>query len=398
MEGIMQYDPRYEDPYTPPPRRSYTNLPLLLAVLVVAVLSVLLFRVRPGSSYDPDAVPRTVAPRGGLMELERTAVDLVREVSPSVVSITTLDVRSDLFHLNTFEIPSGMGSGFIWDEEGHVITNFHVIADAVQKELVIRVTLSDHSEWDARIVGYAAETDVAVLHIDAPAAKLRPIPVGSSEDLQVGQLVFAIGNPFGLDHTLTMGVVSALDREIKSVVGTRIRNVIQTDAAINPGNSGGPLLDSAGRLIGINTAITSPTRSSAGIGFAVPVDAVNKVVPWILRHGTVLRAGLGITLVDEKLKQRYLAYLENTDGAMVGEVLSGSAAEAAGLRSAHRALWHGRHVVTADLIVGVDDIKINTADDLVEALSRYKVGDVVKLTVSREGQVYETEAKLQAVR
>jgi S1-C subfamily serine protease len=251
--------------------------------------------VRSASLFDPRAAPRAVNPRGELLSDEKSTITLFRQASPSVVNITAIGVERDLFTLNLYQIPQGTGSGFVWDTNGDIITNFHVIqqADAAQ------VTLADQSNWKARIVGVAPDKDIAVLRIDAPANRLRPIPIGTSKDLQVGQSVFAIGNPFGLDQTLTTGVISALNREIESVTRRPIQGVIQSDAAINPGNSGGPLLDSAGRLIGVNTAIYSPSGTSAGIGFAIPVDIVNRIVPELIRSGKVTRPGLGIQIANE---------------------------------------------------------------------------------------------------
>src|SRR6185369_5769617 len=240
-----------------------------------------------------------VAP-GQLNEAERATVELFHNAAPSVVFITSLSVRRSAFRFNLTQIPRGTGSGFIWDDAGHIVTNFHVI----QGGDAARVTLADQSTWDAKLVGTAPEKDLAVLKIEAPRDRLRPIPIGTASDLQVGQHVFAIGNPFGLDHTLTTGVISALGREIESAARTPIRDVIQTDAAINPGNSGGPLLDSSGRLIGVNTAIYSPSGSSAGIGFAIPVDVVNRVVPDLIKNGRVPVPGIGIVAADEAAATR----------------------------------------------------------------------------------------------
>ena len=236
---------------------------------------------------DPKAIPRAVSPRGELWPDEKSTIGLFRQASPAVVNITAIGVQRDLFTLNLYQIPQGTGSGFVWDTKGNIITNFHVIQNAA----VAQVTLGDQSNWKAQVVGVAADKDLAVLRIDAPAERLRPIPLGTSKELQVGQSVFAIGNPFGLDQSLTTGVISALGREIDSVTRRPIQGVIQTDAAINPGNSGGPLLDSAGRLIGVNTQIYSPTGASAGIGFAIPVDTVNRIVPELIRSGKIIRPG-----------------------------------------------------------------------------------------------------------
>jgi len=233
-----------------------------------------------------EATPRAVTPRGPLLAEEQSQIEVFRKTSPSVVHITTLETQRDFFSLNVQQVPRGTGTGFVWDERGHIVTNFHVI----QNGNGARVTLADQSAYNAELVGAFPDRDLAVLRIQAPREKLPPIPVGTSRDLLVGQRVYAIGNPFGLDQTLTTGIVSALNREIESVNQRTIRGVIQTDAAINPGNSGGPLLDSAGRLIGVNTAIYSPSGASAGIGFAIPVDEVNRIVPRLIRDGAAATA------------------------------------------------------------------------------------------------------------
>ncbi len=294
----------------------------VVVLLMIAVTWLLIERYRY-ALYDPDAVPRAITPRGDLAADEQTTIAVFRNVSPAIVYITTLTVQRDRFSLNLFEIPQGTGSGFIWDQDGHIITNYHVI----QKASAARVTLADHSSWEARLVGTAPDQDLAVLAINAPRGRLRPMPVGTSRDLIVGQKVFAIGNPFGLDQTLTTGIISALGREITSVRGRVITGVIQTDAAINPGNSGGPLLDSASRLIGVNTAIYSPSGSSAGIWFAVPVDTVNRVVPQLLRHGRVVRPGLGVRMAEDVSTQGL-----GVSGVLVLDVPPGSAGATAGLR------------------------------------------------------------------
>ena len=281
----------------------------------------------PVHATSPDATPRAITARGDLGNDEKATIELFKRCAPSVVYVTNLALRRDFFGLNVTEIPQGTGSGFVWDQSGYIVTNYHVL----QRAQAAEVTLSDNSKWPARYVGGEADKDLAVLKIEAPAAKLVPIAVGRSSDLLVGQRVFAIGNPFGLDQTLTTGVISALGRQIRSVTNRSIQGVIQTDAAINPGNSGGPLLDSAGRLIGINTAILSPnggaTGGSVGIGFAVPVDTVNAIVPQLISHGKVVRPGLGVTTADDALARRF-----GLQGALVLHVSPGSAAERAGLR------------------------------------------------------------------
>jgi S1-C subfamily serine protease len=259
----------------------------LTGLLLILVLLLLFKEARTWlpDLYYKGAQPRAVAARGDLAEDEKGTISLFKTISPSVAYITTTAVRRELFSLRPLEVPQGAGSGFVWDENGYIVTNFHVIADAQGA----RVTLADRSTWPAQLVGVEPDKDVAVLKIDAPKHLLPPIPIGTSNDLQVGQKVFAIGNPFGFDQTLTTGVISGLGREIESMTRRPIQGVIQTDAAINPGNSGGPLLDSAGRLIGVNTAIYSPSGVYAGIGFAIPVDTVNEVVPQLIQQGRKAR-------------------------------------------------------------------------------------------------------------
>jgi S1-C subfamily serine protease len=337
-------------------------------------------------SADSRVVSRSVTPRGDLDGEEKSTIALFRAASTSVVNITAITVRRDFFTLNLLQIPEGTGSGFVWDESGHIVTNFHVIQNANAAQ----VTLADHSTWQARRVGIAPDKDLAVLRIDAPKNRLRPIPIGTSKELQVGQKVFAIGNPFGLDQTLTNGIISAVGREIESVTRRPIQGVIQTDAAINPGNSGGPLLDSAGRLIGVNTAIYSPSGASAGNGFAIPVDAVNRFVPELIRFGKVVRPGLGLILAEDQLtKELGLA------GVLVVDVPPGSAAAKAGIQPTRREP-SGR-VRLGDIIIAVDGKKTGSANELYLILEQYKVGDTVNVTVQRAGKTQQLRATLEAL-
>jgi S1-C subfamily serine protease len=282
--------------------------------------------------------------------------------------------------------PRPTGTGFIWDERGHVVTNFHVLQGASGA----RVTLSDQSEWQAALVGVFPDRDLAVLRIDAPREKMRPIVIGTSRELQVGQRVYAIGNPFGLDQTLTTGIVSALNREIESATQRRIRGVIQTDAAINPGNSGGPLLDSAGRLIGVNTAIYSPSGASAGIGFAIPVDEVNRVVPRLIRDGKFVRPSLGVQSATPQLH----AALGLPKGLAVVGVIKGSPAEAAGIVPFRRG--PKGDVIAGDLITGFAGRQVVSLDDMLDALERHQPGDTVKLSLVRGGKPLELQVRLGA--
>jgi len=360
------------------------NVTLLAVLLFFAIRYV--WNSRPAPLRDPDAQPRPVAAAGALTSDESENIALFRSASPSVVHITTSRLGRDRFSFNLEEIPQGTGTGFIWDEQGHVVTNFHVVQSAQRA----KITLSDNSRFDARAVGAAPDSDIAVLKIDAPPGKLKPIVIGESANLQVGQKVLAIGNPFGLDQSLTTGVISALGREIQSVTRRPIEGAIQTDAAINPGNSGGPLLDSGGRLIGVNTAIYSPSGAYAGIGFAVPVDTVNHVVPQIIRSGKVDRPGLGIVFFEDSISQRL-----GVEGVLVRTVTENSAAEAAGLRPT-RYNDEG-DVVPGDLIVSIDGVDVKRSQDLVRAVARHKVGDTVTLTVIRENAPIQISVTLQAL-
>ncbi len=302
-----------------------------------------------------------------------------------MVNITSIALRRDFFRFNVTEIPQGAGSGFIWDSQGHVVTNFHVIRGGNRAE----VTLADHSTWEATVVGVAPEKDLAVLRIETPREKLHPISIGVSADLMVGQSVLAIGNPFGFDQTLTTGVISALGREINSMDGVPIRDVIQTDAAINPGNSGGPLLDSAGRLIGVNTAIVSPSGGYAGLGFAIPVDTVNWVVPELITYGQIQRPVLGVDLVGDHATRRL-----GLTGALVGTVAPGSGADSAGMRPTYRSR-SGRWVL-GDLIVAIDGVPVRSSGELRLALERRSAGETVKVRVNREGAEVDLAVRLSA--
>jgi S1-C subfamily serine protease len=263
---------------------------LVLALFIGAVAGVYLWPEIIRRFSRPDAQPRLIEPRGDLAADEHSTIELFQKASPSIVYITTLARQINPWTRNARDIPAGTGSGFVWEVNGHIVTNFHVILNANAASVMLR----NRKMYPASLVETSPDHDLAVLRINAPENDLRPVPIGSSHDLQMGQKVFAIGNPFGLDQTLTTGIISALNRTMEGPAGRPIEQVIQTDASINPGNSGGPLLDSAGRLIGVNTAIYSPSGASAGIGFAVPVDTVNRVAPRIISEGGYTRPRLGI--------------------------------------------------------------------------------------------------------
>ena len=313
---------------------------------------------------------------------------MFRAASPAVVNITALGLERDFFSTTVQQVPQGTGSGFVWDDLGHIVTNFHVIQGASGA----RVTLSDQSSHKARLVGAFPDRDLAVLKIDAPRSKLVPIAIGTSKGLVVGQRVYAIGNPFGLDQTLTVGVVSALNREIEAVTRRSIRGAIQTDAAINPGNSGGPLLDSAARMIGVNTSIYSPSGASAGIGFAIPVDEVNRIVPRLIRDGRMVRPSLGVSTGPEGMGRA----LGLPKGVPLVRVVPGGPAARAGLAPFMRGTEGG--IVQGDVIQAVGEEPTEDFDDMLNALEQFQPGDRVTVTVWRAGKVRKVTVTLAELR
>ncbi|WP_420888077.1 S1C family serine protease [Candidatus Nitronereus thalassa] len=317
-------------------------------------------------------------------ELEN--ISIFERATKSVVFITNTAIRRDIWSLNTFEVPQGSGTGIIWDKQGHIVTNFHVVYGADS----IEVVLSDQSTHQAQVVGLDPDHDLAVLRIRTAKEQLIPINIGNSQGLRVGQKVLAIGNPFGLDHTLTTGVVSALDRTIKSMNERTIEGVIQTDAAINPGNSGGPLLDSSGRLIGINTQIVSPSGAYAGIGFAVPVNTITRVTPQLIKFGKLIRPGMGISLIPDSIAARW-----GIQGLIIAKVEPGSPGEKAGLQSAKETRL-GR-IQLGDIITKIDQEPVKVFDDLVRILDRHKIGDRITVEVQRKGKPRNVVVELQAI-
>jgi S1-C subfamily serine protease len=373
-----------------PSRRS-----LLFAIGSTALLALLV-----GWRFDAAVSRSAVNPSPALpvqsaeLEPEELAnIDLFRRASPAVVNVTTVGRRR--WELNVYEIPQGTGTGFVWDDRGHIVTNFHVVQNVIEAgqrgNVRAQVSFAGNTEpMQADVLAYSPQHDLAVLQLkDAPRKLPTPIPIGSSRGLLVGQKVYAIGNPFGLDQTLTTGIISGLGREIRSPSGHRIQDVIQTDAAINPGNSGGPLLDSSGRLIGVNTAIVSPSGAYAGIGFAVPVDIVQRVVPELIRRQKVTRPGLGINILSERFNEAY-----GFEGVGIESVESGGAAESAGLRGAQQ---YRDGSLVLDVIVGIDDHDVRTPYDLFDALDTHEVGDEVLVRVQRGRNVDRVRVKLQAI-
>jgi len=381
-----------------PPGRRYTravngfDLPQRPALRAVALLLLAPLGCRaaphrgappPTESASPSALPEGPAtaapvtplspiPAGTRTDEEKNTIAVFRQAAPSTVFVTQKRVVVDYLAGTAEEVAAGSGSGFVWDEAGHVVTNFHVVKDAES----LSVTFQGQQTLPARVVGVEPRKDIAVIKVEAPAGLLTPVHLERHVVLEVGQKTFAIGNPFGLDHTLTTGIVSALGRQMQGIGGVTIRDMIQTDAAINPGNSGGPLLDSAGQLIGMNTLIYSKSGSSAGIGFAVPVSTIARVVPQIIKSGKAEQLGLGIQ-VDP------LARLERRvglRGVVVLAVPPDSPAAKAGLRGIAQT---ARGVALGDVIVGVDATKVEDFDDLYNALDTHRPGDKVSVKVRR---------------
>ncbi len=354
----------------------------MLLILFTRYLPVL-----EGMFAPQSAGQRVVTARGDLAADEKATIELFENTKSSVVFITTKQQVQDFWTNDVYSVPKGSGSGFIWDDAGHVVTNFHVIAGASEAW----VKLADGRDYRAALVGASRTHDIAVLRIGVGFKRPPPVPIGTSEDLKVGQKVFAIGNPFGLDWTLTDGIVSALDRSLSEEDNVQIQHLIQTDAAINPGNSGGPLLDSAGRLIGINTAIYSPSGASAGIGFAVPVDTVMRVVPQLIRQGKYISPSLGIA-VHEGLNQRLSKLLE-VKGVVILRVNPGSAAERAGLKGA--VLYGDGRIAAGDIITSINGKPVESVNGLQARLDDFRIGDTVKLGILRGAEKIEVSVVLQ---
>jgi S1-C subfamily serine protease len=376
----------YYDPYAPARRPTPSYVWIWPLILLAAVVLLLAWRFWPHGepALNPSAKLRTVAVAEKLSAIEESQIALYKSASPSVVNVTNLAVLRDRFSFNLQRIPRGIGSGFIWDEEGHVVTNHHVVegGDA------ITVTLADHSTYKVERIASDKAMDLAVLWIRAPKSKLRPLPLGESRTLQVGQFAFAIGNPFGLDQSWAPGSVSALNREIRTEDGDiPIKGVIQTTAPINPGNSGGPLLDSSGRLIGVNSAIATKSGSWAGIGFAIPADDVNRVVTQLIAKGKVSRPGLGIEPAPDKITRR----LGISTGVLILNVTPDGPADAAGLQPTRRS---ARGIIPGDVILKIGDTPVRTTSDLQAALQRYAIGDEVVVTYQRDDETGQARVVL----
>ena len=323
-----------------------------------------------------------------LLPVETKTIEIYRTVVPSTVNVSNIVLARNFFY-GEVEVPQGAGSGFVWDNLGHIVTNFHV----VQGGTTFVVTFhNDPKQYKATIVGTAPDKDIAVLKLEEKPAKLIPIPVGTSKDLRVGQHSFAIGSPFGLDYTLTTGVISALGRKIDGIGGVKINDMIQTDAAINMGNSGGPLLNSSSKLIGMNTVIFSTSGSSAGLGFAVPVDTINVIVPQLIKQGKIIRPGLGIGIVPETMKQRMI---QSSKGLIISYIDAKGGAAEAGLKGMTQDQY-GR-IYLGDIILKVEDQDVNNLDDIYQVIEKKKIGDTVDVKYRRNGKSLTAKVKLKAL-
>lgn len=322
-----------------------------------------------------------------LLEDERNTVDVFKRTSESVVFINTTAREADFWSFDVTEVRRGSGSGFVWDTKGHIVTNFHVVNNASRWLVTLSGKTSD-STFAAKLVGADPSHDIAVLRIEVPATRLKPVQISATDLLMVGQKVLAIGNPFGLDQTLTRGIVSALGRDISAEDGRKLHNLIQTDASINPGNSGGPLLNSSARLIGMNTAIYSPSGASAGIGFAVPVSVIKRVVPQLIANGKVVRPGIGIKTVSDAVAQA---------NGIIGVVVA--SADAYASRAGIKGLGRGRNgqIVVNDVIVAIENISVRNSDDLFAELDKRKPGDTVELKILNTGKTRKLMITLQGV-
>ena len=318
---------------------------------------------------------------------EENNIEIFKRSSPSVVHITNSRLVRSFYSLNPQEVPQGTGTGFIWDQEGYIVTNFHVI----QQANVVTVTLQDGTSYEAVPVGSDPDKDLAVLRINVPEPELSPVILGDSSLLEVGRKVIAIGNPFGLDTTMTVGVVSALGREIDSISRRKIRDVIQTDAAINPGNSGGPLLNSLGQLVGVNTAIYSPSGANSGIGFAIPVNTVKRIVPELITFGRVQTPILGITHIPQP---DYYRELWGIEGVIVMDVVPGADPAQVGMRGLRR-VQRGR-IQLGDVIFEIDGESVSNEDDYANIMEQHRAGDVVNIKTRRDNRVMNYDIELKA--
>lgn len=322
-----------------------------------------------------------------LLPVEQKVVKIYKQNVDSVVNVSNIKV-ADSFFYGKVEVPQGTGTGFVWDKDGHIVTNYHVVQGGNSFMVTFR---QDKKQYKAKVVGVAPTKDIAVLKLIKAPKNLKPIRVGKSSQLQVGQMALAIGNPFGFDHSISKGIISALGRKMDGAGGVKIHDMIQTDAAINRGNSGGPLLNSSGKLIGVNTMIVSTSAASAGLGFAVPSDTVAKIVPQLIEHGKVIRPGLGIGVLDDEIKYRYVG----EKGIVLSFVDPKGAAGAAGLQGMMRDRF-GR-IYIGDVILKVNGAEVNNKDDIYHEIGKYKIGDEIDIEYLRDDKKKKIKVKLKAL-
>lgn len=325
--------------------------------------------------------------QAALLEVEKVTSKVYQDSLSCVVNVSNIKLANNFFY-GSVEVPAGAGSGFVWDDKGHIVTNYHVVQGG---DSFVVTFNKDSKQYKATVIGVEPKKDIAVLKIEGKT-NLSAVKPGSSKNLKVGQMTFAIGSPFGLDHTLTTGVVSALGRKIDGVGGVKIHDMIQTDAAINMGNSGGPLLNSSGELIGMNTVIFSTSGSSAGLGFAVPVDTIKEIVPQLIQHGKVIRPALGVSLIPDEARERVLG---EGKGVIISFVQPKSPADEAGLRGMSKSR-RGKFYL-GDIIIAINSDQINSYDDIYHALGKYKIGDKIIIRYLREGKEKTTQLTLKAL-
>jgi S1-C subfamily serine protease len=320
-----------------------------------------------------------------LLESEKRTISIYQNTVPSVVNVSNLRI-ADSFFYGKVEVPQGAGTGFVWDDQGHIVTNFHVVQGGDNFVITFH---NDEKQYKAKVVGVAPSKDIAVLKLDTKPSNIKALKTGSSSSLLVGQMALAIGNPFGLDHSISKGIISALGRKIDGIGGVKIHDMIQTDAAINQGNSGGPLINSSGELIGMNTMIFSTTGSSSGLGFAVPVDTIKRITPQLIKYKKVIRPGLGIGVLEDEIRKRYVSQ----GGAAISFIDPDGAAAKAGLRGMMKDKF-GR-IFLGDVITKIGKKRISSKDDIFHELEAYQVGDTIKIEYLRNGKRKNIDIKLQ---
>lgn len=359
------------------------NMKLLLNIFLILSVSAC-FAKNTETYSTPKHIQKNMT---DLLEVEKRVINIYHSSVNSVVNVSNIRVSDSFFYGKT-EVPQGSGTGWVWNEDGYIVTNFHVVQGGNSFVVTFH---KDKKQYQAQVVGIAPKKDIAVLKLKELPEKLIPIKVGKSKDLMVGQMVMALGNPFGLDHSISRGIISALGRKIQGVGGVKIHDMIQTDAAINQGNSGGPLLNSSGQVIGMNTMIFSTTGSNSGLGFAVPVDTIKRFVPQLIEHGKIIRPGLGIGILDEEMRERYVG----KTGAAISFVDPEGAAADAGLRGMSRDRY-GR-IYLGDVITKLAGTEVNNLDDIFQILETKKIGDTIEIEFKRDKKIKKASITLQAL-